>query len=36
VSGRPHPEWERPLHGSLQSFNLDEEIAHLRQEKTWQ
>ena len=36
MSSRPHPESERPLHGPLQSFNLDEEIAHLRQEKAWQ
>jgi quercetin dioxygenase-like cupin family protein len=36
VSGRPHPESERPLHGPLQSFNLDEELARLRQEEAWQ
>ena len=36
MSGRPHPESERPLHGPLQSFNLDEELARLRQEEAWQ
>src|SRR5215207_7262133 len=33
---RPHPESERPLHGPLQSFNLDAEVARLREEKAWQ
>ena len=36
MSGRPHPESERPLYGPLQSFNLNEEIARLRQEEAWQ
>jgi hypothetical protein len=36
VSSRPHPESERPLHGPLQSFNLDKELARLRQEEAWQ
>jgi hypothetical protein len=36
VAGRPHPDSERPLHGPLQSFNLDEELARLRQEEAWQ
>jgi quercetin dioxygenase-like cupin family protein len=33
---RPHPESERPLHGPLQSFDLDAEVARLREEKAWQ
>ena len=36
MSGRPHPESERPLYGPLQSFNLNEEIARLHQEEAWQ
>jgi quercetin dioxygenase-like cupin family protein len=32
----PHPESERPLHGPLQSFDLDTEVARLREEKAWQ
>ncbi len=36
MSTRPPPESERPLHGPLQSFNLDQEIARLRQEHEWQ
>ena len=36
MSGRPHPESQRPLHGPLQSFNLDAEIAQLHQEEAWQ
>jgi hypothetical protein len=32
---RPHPESERPLHGPLQSFNIDAEITRLREEKAW-
>jgi quercetin dioxygenase-like cupin family protein len=35
MSTRPHPESERPLHGPLQSFDLQEEVARLRAEKTW-
>ena len=34
--GRPHPGTERPLHGPLQSFNLDSEVARLRREEEWQ
>jgi quercetin dioxygenase-like cupin family protein len=33
---RPHPESERSLHGPLQSFDVDAEVARLRQEKAWQ
>lgn len=32
---RPHPESERALRGSLQSFDLDKEVARLREEKEW-
>ncbi len=35
MAGRPHPESERPMYGPLQSFNLDEELARLRQEEAW-
>jgi hypothetical protein len=35
VSRRPHPESERPMHGPLQSFDLEAEIARLRGEKEW-
>lgn len=35
MTARPHPESERPLHGPLQSFDLDEEVARLREEKEW-
>jgi len=33
---RPHPEFERSLHGPLQSFDVDAEVTRLRQEKAWQ
>ena len=33
---RPHPESERQLRGSLQSFDLDGEVERLRGEKEWQ
>lgn len=36
MSGRPHPESERPMHGPLQSFDLEAEITRLREEKEWQ
>jgi quercetin dioxygenase-like cupin family protein len=36
MTTRPHPESERPLHGPLQSFDLDAEVARLREEKAWQ
>jgi quercetin dioxygenase-like cupin family protein len=36
MSGRPHPESERPMHGPLQSFDLEAEISRLREEKVWQ
>jgi quercetin dioxygenase-like cupin family protein len=36
MSSRPHPESERPLHGPLQSFDLQDEVSRLRSEKAWQ
>ena len=33
MSSRPHPESERPMHGPLQSFDLDAEVARLRGEE---
>lgn len=36
MSSRPHPESERPLSGPLQSFDLEQEAARLRDEKAWQ
>ena len=33
---RPHPGLERPLHGPLQSFDLQAEATRLREEKEWQ
>ena len=30
MSSRPHPESGRPMHGPLQSFDLDAEVARLR------
>lgn len=35
MSTRPHPESERPLHGPLQSFDLQEEVDRLRAERAW-
>ena len=35
MSTRPHLESERPLHGPLQSFDLEQEVARLRGEKAW-
>jgi quercetin dioxygenase-like cupin family protein len=32
MSSRPHPESERPMRGPLQSFDLGEEAARLREE----
>jgi quercetin dioxygenase-like cupin family protein len=36
MTTRPHPESERALHGVLQSFDLDDEVFRLREEKAWQ
>ncbi len=36
MSSRPHPESERPLHGTLQTFDLQDEVSRLRSEKAWQ
>ena len=35
MSSRPHPESERPMHGPLQSFDLDAEVARLRGEEAF-
>ncbi len=35
MSSRPHPESERPMHGPLQSFDLDAEAARLREEEAF-
>lgn len=35
MTDRPRPETERTLHGSLQSFDLEEEVSRLRDEKEW-
>ncbi len=35
MSSRPHPESERPMHAPLQSFDLEAEVARLREEKAW-
>jgi quercetin dioxygenase-like cupin family protein len=35
LTSRPHPESERPMHGPLQSFDLDGEVEGLRGEKEW-
>ena len=35
MSRRPHPESGRPLHGPLQSFDLEAEVARLRGEREW-
>jgi quercetin dioxygenase-like cupin family protein len=36
MSSRPHPGSERPLHGALQSFDLEAEVGRLREEGAWQ
>lgn len=35
MTNRPRPESERPLHGPLQSFDLEDEVSRLREEKEW-
>jgi quercetin dioxygenase-like cupin family protein len=35
VSPRPRPESERPMHGPLQTFDLEAEISRLRDEEEW-
>lgn len=35
MSSRPHPESERPLHGTLQTFDLEDEVSRLRSEAAW-
>jgi quercetin dioxygenase-like cupin family protein len=36
MSSRPHPGSERPLHGSLQRFDLGAEVGRLMEEGAWQ
>jgi hypothetical protein len=35
MSSIPHPEYERPMRGPLQSFDLDAEVARLREEEAF-
>ena len=35
MSSRPHPGSERPLHGPVQSFDLEAEVGRLREEGAW-
>lgn len=35
MTDRPRPETERPLRGPLQSFDLEDEVSRLRDEKEW-
>jgi quercetin dioxygenase-like cupin family protein len=35
VTTRPRPESERPMHGPLQSFDLEAEVSRLRGEEEW-
>jgi quercetin dioxygenase-like cupin family protein len=35
MSSRPHPKSGRPIHGSLQSFDLGAEVARLRNEEAF-
>ncbi len=35
MSSRPHPKSGRPMHGSLQSFDLGAEVARLREEEAF-
>lgn len=35
MSSRPHAESGRPMHGPLQSFDLDAEVARLREEEAF-
>ena len=34
LSTEIHPRSERPLHGPLQTFDVEAEVAHLREEKS--
>jgi quercetin dioxygenase-like cupin family protein len=36
VTTRPRPESERPMHGPLQSCDLEAEVSRLRGEEEWQ
>lgn len=35
MSGRPHPESERRMHGPLQAFDLGAQVARLREEEAF-
>src|SRR5215212_8727600 len=35
MSSRAHPGSERPLHGPVQSFDLEAEVGRLREEGAW-
>jgi quercetin dioxygenase-like cupin family protein len=35
MSSRPQPGSERPLHGTLQRFDLGTEVEHLKEEGAW-
>jgi quercetin dioxygenase-like cupin family protein len=35
MSSRPHPEYERPMHGPLQAFDLGTQVARLREEESF-
>ncbi len=35
MTNRPRPETERQLHGPLQAFDLEDEVARLVEEKEW-
>jgi quercetin dioxygenase-like cupin family protein len=35
MSSRPRPESERPMHGPLQSFDLEAGVSRLRGEEEW-
>ena len=35
MTSRPRPESERTMHGPLQSFDLEETVSRLREEKEW-
>lgn len=35
MTERPRPETGRSLHGPLQSFDIEDEVSRLREEKEW-
>jgi hypothetical protein len=36
MSSRAHPGSERPLHGLVQSFDLEAKVGRLQEEGAWQ